>query len=176
MVLWKQLTDNQAVIVYDLPKNAVPYRDEVKHLLPHSIWNWCTSDNPAARKKKPRHIKDAGASLNNRAGRMVAYQTCNAASQQCKCGILTFSLNTTCVYLWVIIALVVNTRSLMKREQGLGGTCSRTNAIIQCIWVFSATYTPPNGFRSWERALNELFHCCKDLMKPCESFNVITNV
>ena len=36
-VLWKQLTDNKAVIVYDLPKNAVPYRDEVEHLLPHSL-------------------------------------------------------------------------------------------------------------------------------------------
>ena len=36
-VLWKQLADNKAVIVYDLPKNAVSYRDEVKHLLPHSV-------------------------------------------------------------------------------------------------------------------------------------------
>ena len=36
-VLWKQLADNKAVIVYDLPKNAVPYRDEVKHLLPHLV-------------------------------------------------------------------------------------------------------------------------------------------
>jgi len=49
----------------------------------------------------------------------------NAASQQCKCGILIFGLNTICVHRWVIIALVVNTSSLMKREQGLGGTCSR---------------------------------------------------
>jgi len=31
------LADNKAVIVYDLPKNAVPYRDEVEHLLPHSL-------------------------------------------------------------------------------------------------------------------------------------------
>jgi len=36
-VLWKQFADNKAVIVYDLPKNAVPYRDEVKYLLPHSV-------------------------------------------------------------------------------------------------------------------------------------------
>ena len=36
-VLWKQLADNKAVIVYDLPKNAVSYRDEVKYLLPHSV-------------------------------------------------------------------------------------------------------------------------------------------
>lgn len=34
-VLWKQLTDNKAVIFYDLPKIAVSYRDEVKYLLPH---------------------------------------------------------------------------------------------------------------------------------------------
>jgi len=36
-VLWKQLADNKAVIVYDLPKNAVSYRNEVKYLLPHSV-------------------------------------------------------------------------------------------------------------------------------------------
>ena len=36
-LLWEQLADNKAVIVYDLPKNAVSYRDEVKHLLPHSV-------------------------------------------------------------------------------------------------------------------------------------------
>ena len=34
-LLWEQLADNKAVIVYDLPKNAVSYRDEVKYLLPH---------------------------------------------------------------------------------------------------------------------------------------------
>jgi fatty acid desaturase len=34
-LLWEQLADNKAVIVYDLPKNAVSYRDEVKLLLPH---------------------------------------------------------------------------------------------------------------------------------------------
>ena len=34
-VLWKQLADNKAVIFYDLTKNAVSYRDEVKYLLPH---------------------------------------------------------------------------------------------------------------------------------------------
>ena len=33
--LWEHLADNKAVIVYDLPKNAVSYRDEVKYLLPH---------------------------------------------------------------------------------------------------------------------------------------------
>jgi fatty acid desaturase len=36
-VLLKQLTDHKAVIVYDLPENAAPYRDEVKHLIPHSV-------------------------------------------------------------------------------------------------------------------------------------------
>lgn len=34
-LLWEQLADNKAVIVNDLPKNAVSYRDEVKYLLPH---------------------------------------------------------------------------------------------------------------------------------------------
>ena len=34
-LLWEQLADNKAVIVYDLPKNAVSYRDEVKYLFPH---------------------------------------------------------------------------------------------------------------------------------------------
>ena len=34
-LLWEQLADNKAVIVYDLPKNAVSYRDEVKYLLPY---------------------------------------------------------------------------------------------------------------------------------------------
>ena len=34
-LLWEQLADNKAVIVYDLSKNAVSYRDEVKYLLPH---------------------------------------------------------------------------------------------------------------------------------------------
>ena len=34
-LLWEQLADNKAVIVCDLPKNAVSYRDEVKYLLPH---------------------------------------------------------------------------------------------------------------------------------------------
>jgi len=34
-LLCEQLADNKAVIVYDLPKNAVSYRDEVKYLLPH---------------------------------------------------------------------------------------------------------------------------------------------
>ena len=36
-VLWKQLEDNKAVIFYDLPKNSVSYRDEVKYLLPNSV-------------------------------------------------------------------------------------------------------------------------------------------
>ena len=36
-LLWEQLADNKAVIVYDLPKNAVSHRDEVKYLLPHSV-------------------------------------------------------------------------------------------------------------------------------------------
>ena len=36
-VLWKQLADEKAVIIYDLPKGAIPYRDEVKYLQPHSI-------------------------------------------------------------------------------------------------------------------------------------------
>ena len=37
-----------------------------------------------------------------------------------------------------IIALVVNTRRLMKREQGLGGTCSRTNMrqVETLLWCF----------------------------------------
>ena len=34
-LLWEQLADNKAIFVYDLPKNAVSYRDEVKYLLPH---------------------------------------------------------------------------------------------------------------------------------------------
>ena len=33
--LWGQLANNKALIVYDLPKNAVSYCDEVKYLLPH---------------------------------------------------------------------------------------------------------------------------------------------
>jgi fatty acid desaturase len=36
-VLWKQLADEKAVIIYDLPEGAIPYRDEVKYLQPHSI-------------------------------------------------------------------------------------------------------------------------------------------
>jgi fatty acid desaturase len=36
-LLWEQLADNKAVIVYDSPKNAVSHRDEVKYLLPHSV-------------------------------------------------------------------------------------------------------------------------------------------
>lgn len=36
-VLWKQLTDEKAVIIYDLPPNATPYRDEVKYLKPHAV-------------------------------------------------------------------------------------------------------------------------------------------
>ena len=34
-LLWEQLADYKAVVVYDLPKNAVSYRDEVKYLLPY---------------------------------------------------------------------------------------------------------------------------------------------
>jgi fatty acid desaturase len=36
-LLWEQLADNKAVIVYDSLKNAVSHRDEVKYLLPHSV-------------------------------------------------------------------------------------------------------------------------------------------
>ena len=36
-VLWKQLADEKAVIIYDLPEGAIPYRDEVEYLQPHSI-------------------------------------------------------------------------------------------------------------------------------------------
>ena len=36
-LLWEQLADNKAVIVYDSPKNAVSHRDEVKYLPPHSV-------------------------------------------------------------------------------------------------------------------------------------------
>jgi fatty acid desaturase len=36
-LLWEQLADNKAVIVYDSPKNAVSHRHQVKYLLPHSV-------------------------------------------------------------------------------------------------------------------------------------------
>jgi len=38
-VLWRQLRDEKAVIVYDLPKDAPPYRDEVAALRPHAVPN-----------------------------------------------------------------------------------------------------------------------------------------
>lgn len=36
-VLWRQLKDEKAVIIYDLPEGAAPYRDEVNVLRPHAV-------------------------------------------------------------------------------------------------------------------------------------------
>ena len=36
-VLWRQLKDERAVIIYDLPKDAAPYREEVEVLRPHAV-------------------------------------------------------------------------------------------------------------------------------------------
>jgi len=114
------------------------------------------------KKKRPNQCVSEWASQKQQTGRLCCCCKRNAATQQCKCGILTCGWNTIWVYRGMIIALVVNTRSLMKREQGLGGTCSRAlKQTVNCLEII--------GQLSLLRCVSETAEC----LGHCKTYSVV---